>query len=278
MAGRWLIGIVALLAPLVASAQTPDNATPLDNAAVVAMARAGLGAGPILAKVHQAGCGYDTSAKALIALKQAGVPDTVIVAMIERCAGAPAAPQGASAPAAQSPGIYLADGATAGARLTMLRPAAQSSTKRVGVGSVVFPFVLKLIVPGPGAQLASASARPLFYFYFDPGARHVADFGEVVSQAAQSPGEFSLVRFRVDGGNRQVPIGRVQPYVEIRGIDPKNTLPFTITELGNGGFRVEPAQPLEPGEYGFVLLGERERRGGTLFRIYDFSVAGPAPK
>lgn len=268
--GRRLIGIVALLAPLAAFAQA------LDNGAVVAMARAGLGAGPITAKVRQGPCGYDTSAPALIQLKQAGVPEPVIVAMIERCTGA--APSGAAA-AAQPPGIYLAEGAEDSPRLTMLRPAAQSSTKRVGVGSVIFPFIIKLIVPGPAARLASASARPVFHFQFDPAARHVGGFGEVASEAAQSPGEFSLVRFRVDGGNRQVPIGRAEPYVQISGIDPKNTLPFTITELGNGLFRVEPNQPLEPGEYGFVLLGERGgRAGGALFRIYDFRVAGPAPK
>jgi len=53
----------------------------------------------------------------------------------------------------------------------------------------------------------------------------------------------------------------------------KNTLPFTVVDLGKGRFRVEMPQDLAPGEYGFVLLGERKSRGGTLFRIYDFEVA-----
>lgn len=269
MRGRRLIGIIALLAPLAAKAEA------LDNAGVIALARAGLGSGPILAKVRQAPCGYDTSAAALITLKQAGVPDPVIVAMIERCArGADAA----VTPATAQSGIYLADGPGADARLTLLRPAAQSSTKVVGNGSLLFPHMVRLIVPGPAARLVSPGPRPVFHFQFDPATRHVADFGEVVTQAAQSPQEFSLVRFRVDGGNRQVPIGRAQPYVEVRGIDPKNTVPFSVSELGGGAFRVEMAQPLEPGEYGFVLLGERERRTGTLYRIYDFAVAGAAAK
>ena len=270
MVGRRLIGFFALLAPLAASAEA------LDNAAIVALSKAGLGAGPILAKVRQAPCGYDTSATALIALKQASVPESVIVAMIERCAAG--GPAGASAPNGQAAGIYLADGPGPDARLTMLRPAAQSSTKLVGMGTVIFPHVLKLIVPGPWARLVSSGPRPVFHFQFDPTNRQVGGFGEVVSNAAQSPSEFSLVRFRAEGGNRQVPIGRAEPYVQISGIDPKNTLPFTVTELGGGGFRVEMAQPLEPGEYGFVLLGERERRGGALFRIYDFAVAAPAAK
>lgn len=265
--GTRLIGFLALLAPLAARAES------LDNAGVVALSKAGLGAGPILAKVRQAPCGYDTSATALIALKQSGVPEAVIVAMIERCAaGQPAVAAG------HAPGIYLADGAGPDQHFTMLRPAAQSSTKVVGNGSILFPYMVRLIVPGPAARLVSPAQRPVFQFQFDPASRHVGGFGEVVSEAAQSPGEFSLVHFRVDGGNRQVPIGRAEPYVQVRGIDPKNTVPFTITELGGGAFRVELTTPLEPGEYGFVLLGERERRSGTLFRIYDFAVAGPAPK
>jgi hypothetical protein len=240
----------------------------------VALSTAGLGAGPILAKVRQAPCGYDTSASALIALKQAGVPEPVITAMIERCAGGAAAAGGA----APSAGIYLADTARSGAGLTLLRPSAQSSTKLVGNGSILFPHILRLIVPWPAARLVSPGPRPVFQFQFDPASRHVGGFGEVASDAAQSPSEFSLVRFRVEGGNRQVPIGRAEPYVQVTGIDPKNTLPFSVTDLGGGGFRVEMAQPLEPGEYGFVLLGERERRGGTVYRIYDFAVAAPAPR
>ena len=117
MVGRRLIGFFALLAPLAASAEA------LDNAAIVALSKAGLGAGPILAKVRQAPCGYDTSATALIALKQASVPESVIVAMIERCAAG--GPAGASAPNGQAAGIYLADGPGPDARLTMLRPAAR---------------------------------------------------------------------------------------------------------------------------------------------------------
>jgi hypothetical protein len=270
MAGRWLIGFFALLAPLAAQAEA------LDNAAIVALSKAGLGAAPILAKVRQAPCGYDTSPTALIALKQASVPEPVIVAMIERCAGG--GPARATAPSGQAAGIYLADGPDADARLTLLRPAAQSSTKMVGNGSILFPHIMRLIVPGPWARLVSPGPRPVFHFQFDAANRQVGGFGEVASNAAQSPSEFSLVRFRAEGGNRQVPIGRAEPYMQISGIDPKNTLPFTVTELGGGGFRVEMAQPLEPGEYGFVLLGERERRGGTLFRIYDFAVAAPAAK
>ena len=152
MTGRRLIGLFVLLAPLAASAEA------LDNAAIIALSKAGLGSGPILAKVRQAPCGYDTSAPALIALKQAGVPEPVMTAMIERCAGTSAAP---ALPAVAATGIFLADGAGADARLTMLRPAAQSSTKLVGNGSILFPRIMRLIVPGPWARLVSSTSCAL---------------------------------------------------------------------------------------------------------------------
>lgn len=275
MRGRRLIGIVALLAPLAAQAEA------LDNAAIVALSKAGLGAGPILAKVRQAPCGYDTSAHALIALKQAGVPEPVIVAMVDRCAGSDliagnTKDSNASIPPMPVPGIYLDSKLGDKDRLTMLRPAAQASVKQVGNGSILFPNLLRLIVPQPHAPVTSSIARPTFYFSFDPADRHVSGFGEVGSNAAQSPNEFSLVRLRPYDGNRQVPIGRAGPFVAIAGIDPKNTLAFSVDDLGHGAFKVSVGQDLEPGEYGFVLLGERERRSGAAYRIYDFAVAAPA--
>jgi hypothetical protein len=134
----------------------------------------------------------------------------------------------------------------------------------------------RLIVPQATAQVTTGP-RPVFLFRFTPQPPDRSDFGGAESSnGAQSPTEFSLVRFREQSGNRQVTVGRVQANIEISGIDPKYTLPFTVTELGadqgNSQFRVQMPQPLEPGQYGFVIMGERQRRRGTLFRIYDFAV------
>ena len=55
----------------------------LTNSDVVGMLKAGIGAEIILAKIKNASCSFDTSPAALKELKDAGVPDSVILVMVE---------------------------------------------------------------------------------------------------------------------------------------------------------------------------------------------------
>jgi len=286
--------MMAALLPAAASAQT------FDNNAVIALHRAGLGDGPVIAKIHALPCHYDTSTEAMVGLKKAGLSDDVIVAMVESCAGArpvdgafaagpavrtSAAPQARPAaggmfastrpsvtPSRLPEGIYWNGDDAHG--LTLLRPTGQTAVKLVGNGSILFPHMAKLIVPRATAQMAIAAPRPAFRFYFNPQDNRVSEFGGVGGTAAQSPNEFSLVHFRQDGATRQMIIGRVAPYVSVSGIDPKNTLPFTMADLGDGVFNVELPGDLPPGEYGFVLIGESQRSKQGVYRVYDFTITG----
>ncbi len=272
-----------------------------DNDAVIALHRAGLGDGPVIAKIRSLPCHYDTSTAAMVGLKKAGLSDGVIVAMVESCAtvrpaddvrdGPPvrtsAAPQAhpaaggmfastrpAAAPSREPEGIYWSGDGAHG--LTLLRPTGQTAVKLVGNGSILFPHMAKLIVPRATAQMVIAAPRPAFRFYFNPQDNRVSEFGGVGGTAAQSPNEFSLVHFRQDGATRQMTIGRVAPYVSVSGIDPKNTLPFGMTDLGDGVFNVDLPSDLPPGEYGFVLIGESQRSKQSVYRVYDFTITGAA--
>jgi hypothetical protein len=62
-------------------------------------------------------------------------------------------------------------------------------------------------------------------------------------------------------------IGKITPFSANVGLSPKDAIQFTIKDLGDGVFSVEPNSPLEPGQYGFVL-----RAGSDAYRIYDFDV------
>ncbi len=251
----------------------PASAQTFDDAGVLALHAAGLGDEAIIAKIRSLPCNYDTSTDRLIALKQAGVGDDIIVAMVERCTGAPRAQGAGNGPAdpmaAHAPGIYLEEQGQAGPQLALLRPALAAGIKFTGNGSILFPRLAKLTVPQHGAQLRVAGNRPVFWFYFNAADHKVDSFGTVATIAAQSPNEFSLVRFRQDGGNRQFVVGRVEPYVQVVGVDPKNTIAFSANEVGDSIFKVEMTADLPPGEYGFVLPGEK-----GAFRIYDFSIPG----
>jgi hypothetical protein len=78
----------------------------LDNVSVVRMAGAGLGVNVIILKIERSQCAFDTSTNALIALKEAHVPDAVIAAMLQKgdASAVPFSPVSISAaPAAAAP-------------------------------------------------------------------------------------------------------------------------------------------------------------------------------
>jgi hypothetical protein len=89
----FILPIVLLIAAtLVASngkAQRSGNPPPasskieLTNKDIIAMAKAGLSAGVITAKIQTSACAFDTSPAALIELKSSGVPEPVILAMVK---------------------------------------------------------------------------------------------------------------------------------------------------------------------------------------------------
>jgi hypothetical protein len=57
--------------------------TTLTNSDVVAMVNAGIGAEIIVAKIKTSSCSFDTSPAALKQLKDASVPDSVVLTMVQ---------------------------------------------------------------------------------------------------------------------------------------------------------------------------------------------------
>jgi len=64
-------------------ATQPKAEGSLTNNDVVGMVKAGIGADIIVAKIKTATCSFDTSAAALKEVKDAGVPDSVVLAMVQ---------------------------------------------------------------------------------------------------------------------------------------------------------------------------------------------------
>jgi hypothetical protein len=74
------------LMPVEMKAATNQQSTiqgPLTNADVVGMVKAGLNVDIIIAKIKVTSCSFDTSPTTLKELKDAGVPDSVILAMVQ---------------------------------------------------------------------------------------------------------------------------------------------------------------------------------------------------
>src|ERR1700733_14741524 len=82
----------------------------LDNAAVVKMVKAGLGDDTIVSMINTQPGNYTVTPDAMIQLKQAGVSEKVINAMIAKASGAPApvaAPAAAAAAPVDEVGVYF---------------------------------------------------------------------------------------------------------------------------------------------------------------------------
>jgi hypothetical protein len=60
---------------------------PLNNSDIVGLVKAGMSADIIIAKIKTSSCSFETSPAALKELKEAGVPDAVILAMVQAPVG-----------------------------------------------------------------------------------------------------------------------------------------------------------------------------------------------
>ena len=267
--GWWLAAaFLSLSAPAFAQAGEEKG---FDNKSVIALHQAGLGDNTIVAKINSSACGYDVTTNGLITLKQAGVADDVIAAMVARCGDSPR-PQAtglatADPLSAHVPGIYVLQDWIAAPQMQLMRPSKASGIKVTGNGSILLPYVGRLVLPDEQSRIGIKTHHPVFYFYFVAGDRKVSDFGTPNSVAAQSPDEFSLVHFKVKKNEREVGVGKISAYSSQRGIDPKEAIRFDASEIGGSAFKVRSERDLEPGEYAFVLTGAN----GTA-RVYDFTI------
>ena len=258
-------------------ASSAASAEVMNNGTVVALSKAGLSDELIIAKINTEACGYEVSTNSILSLRSAGLSDKVISVMVLRCASASqlkgvAGDDTSSDPKVKhSPGIYVQQTWLNPAPLQPIRASRSGGMKTSGNGSIVFPLVAKLVIPGMQSRMPVQSANPIFYFYFNPSDAKVSDFGTEGSDGTQSPEEFSLVKLRNKKDTRELEMGRASAYggsiVSFRkGLSLKNTIKFSTEEIGPGIHKVTPNVTLESGEYAFVFTG------GEGSRIYDFSV------
>ena len=263
---------------------TPVSAETLTNDSIIALTKAGLSEGLIIDKVNSESCNYDVSTDKLIALKQAGVPDSVVGAMVRRCAtlgqqrGLAGDDNSPDPRIKHSAGIYAFENWLNPAKLQLIRPSKPSGLRQTGNGSPFFPFVTRLIVSGTTSHIQEPINNPEFYFYFNVSDDKVSDFGVQNSFAAQSPDEFSLVKFVKKGDDRELMLAKVAfygglPATAKKGVDSKFTIHFKTEEIARGIYKVSVDKSLDAGEYAFIFTGANENS-----RIYDFSITAEIEK
>jgi hypothetical protein len=250
---------------------------------VISLVRAGLGPEAIQAKIAESRGSFDTSTNALIALKQAGVPDGVIAAMLKRSSSAvaPNAVADNSNPdplVPHAPGIYVLD-PRGGGRMTRIDATVSNQLKTsnlwgYALTSGISSLKMKEVIPNATARVRAWTRKPVFYFYFNQNSLLTAinEFSAGFAAAATSPNEFSLIRFDSKKDRREASVASVNLFSGMKsGISDKARVSFTYEDVAPGVFRVTPNADLPPGEYGFLYsIGAQ---AGSTARIFDFSVS-----
>lgn len=264
-----------------ANAPTGSAAEILTNDSVVSLVKAGLGPETLVAKINATRGTYDTSTDALVRLKQAGVPDPVIAAMLDRSkspvlAGAVADNSNSDPMVPHSPGIYMLDPRGAG-RMVHIDPTVSNQTKTSNILGYAFTYglssaKLKAVIPNATARVQAVGRRPAFYFYFNQSGplASMSDFNMTYAAASSSPSEFSLIRFDQKRDHREAAIASLGFASAKMGVSDKARVAFTYDGIAAGVYKVTPSADLQPGEYGFVTsMGAGT---GMVARIFDFSV------
>jgi hypothetical protein len=265
----------------------------LTNETIASMAKAGLGTAVILAKIQSTPSDFDVSVDALIRLKQEGVDDEIINAMIEADA-----PPNAAAPLRRArrvsdpslpptppeSGIYYSQHVGQEQELVIVEPNIYTQSKETGVWKNALTYGIakvryKTVLPGAHARLVVETRRPVFYFYFDLPSPGLSSAGSVWGPAT-SAGEFILAKMEARPSRRELEVGEHGGYTGTKyGVADKATQPFDFDRLASGIYRVTPKADLKDGEYCFLYGGAVATSGaGAGPKLFDFTVRVPAKK
>lgn len=268
------------VAPTIVRPSVPPVPDTLSNATVIALVRAGLGPEAIIAKINASNGSYDTSTNALIELKQAGVFDGVIAAMLQRSTtpvltNARADNASPNPLDSHAPGIYLLDnrGTSKMVRIdaTLANQTKSSNILGYALTSGISSMKVKAVIPNAQARVQAASRRPVFYFYFNQTGTlaTLSQFGSAFTTMASSPNEFSLIRLEQKKDRREASVGSVGIFSGVKsGISDKARVAFTYDDVAPGVFKVAPTSDLPPGQYGFL----HSTTPGAGARVFDFQV------
>ena len=257
----------------------------MTNDEVISLAKAGLSPSIIVGKIRSGKSNFDLSTDALIRLKQAGVSDDIVSAMLEAKSGrstasAAAGPSMSGDPndpmAKHSYGIYLLEEREGQRKMTQLAVNV-SSQNRTGGGftAAVTPFGLgkvktKANLPGRNANMQIRDNSPVFYFYLD-----ISSGGMNTSSGIPStPNEFTLIRFNQRSDNREVTIAKTNSWGSKGGLSDEYVVQLRAEDLGNGVFKIVPAGDLKNGEYAFYLVNSGNSNASAAIgaKFFDFGV------
>ena len=249
--------VVALAAVLVLSVSVDaQEARPLTNQDVIDMVKGGLAESLILTSVQSAPEEFSTNPQDLMQLQNAGVPVSIVQAMIARNSSAAPPPGGVvlpeGYPAMPGPPVVVA---IDGERRVELSYSTKAFTRQK-VNFLRTKSQQIIVLPGGSSTNRLASRTPSF---------------EVPAVAGMDPRSLiSLVRMTVKGDTREAAIALAWRDTSLSKTipDADDVIASNLEPMPGGSsfmrtYLLTPMEPLQPGEYGVVTSGAQ---------LWDFGV------
>jgi len=288
---RKLIIFAMCLSLVVVMASAAFGQETMTNDEVISLTKAGLSSAIIIGKIKTSTTNFDLSTDSLIKLKQAGVGDDIVGAMLEAKSGksistAPAGNANGSAAvgalgdpndpmAKHNYGIYMYEEKDGARRMTQVKPSVSAQNRTGGLFTSQLTYGIgkvktKANLPGRSADLQITETMPTFYFYLDVSTGGL----NTASGVPSDPKEFTLVRFNQRSDNREVTISKSNAFGGKGGLSDEYVVEFKAEDLGNGIFKITPAAALKKGEYGFYLVNSGNSNTGSAVgsKFFDFGV------
>jgi hypothetical protein len=256
----------------------------LTNDSIIELYKLGFGEDILLGKIRNSACNFDVSIDGLKVLKAAGLPDSVISAMIDAASSTLVQPTDSDpndplSPHAAGIYVYLDNGDQPA--LVKLNPSVYTQAKSGGFFKSAMTFGIakiktRAVIPGIHARQEISVPKPTFYFYFEETESGLSQ----QTQATTSPAEFILSEFTINNkaNTRELVVGQMNAFGAQSGALDKTVRPFDFEQVGEGTFKVIPTRPLLTGEYCFYYAGATPLPtygyvgavGGS--KLYDFSI------
>ena len=256
MRNRLFALLFLVVCPLVLAQQT------LNNDAVIKMAKAGLSDDVIVSTINASPGAYDTSADGLVALKQAGVSDKVIAAIVAKSTpAAPSAPPAVPAPSPIPPGVdsigvYYQDGGN-----WQMLPVELAVFESGGkVKHVATAGLVKKDLDGTvsGSRSRLVVRTPAAFLL------HIPD--------GVSPNDFRLFRLHVSGNNRQFQsLAGALGHESSSGVH--DDIEFMSKEIAPSFYKMVVPDDVGDGEFGFLEPQDASSKSPPVSgKIFTFAI------
>ena len=255
---RFVLGLVLVAAvSLSLSGATSLAQEVLTNDSVIQMVKGGLPEAIVIAKIKSTATKFDLKTDSLLNLKKAGVSDKVLEAMVAAGSSTPApstAMPAPPAPAVAAGGLKTQDviyQLIADKYVELFATSANLETNMA-----FFQSKSEVVLDGRKARYRIKDKQPIFLSTYSSTDAPLVKL---------KPGDSNDDRNLKIGSGAFMPFGGTQKM----GVRNEDKIAINIERDARGFYKVTPASPLPPGEYGFILA---TGFGAGSGKVYDFGV------